>query len=191
MLSNDFGRNQDEVNLNILRFEKMLENNQNEYFDLVNYEQIIEFYLEENKVSKALEACNLALESFPFSLEVTLHKAQILANYNKLNEALGLLEELQLMYPSDKDINFLKANILMLNENYLEAVEMFIELRPFYSEKEEILMNIGTAYQKLGNYDLAIPFYQEAIELNAENQEIFTELIFCLYITEQLEANMG
>jgi predicted Zn-dependent protease len=91
MLSNDFGRNQEEVNYNINRFEKMLENNQNIYFDLVNFEQIIEFYLEQNKVARALEACNLALEAYPNSLEVSLHKAQILANYLKYNEALMCL----------------------------------------------------------------------------------------------------
>jgi tetratricopeptide (TPR) repeat protein len=190
MLSNDFNYNHDEVKTNIIRFEKMLANNQNEYFDLIVLEQIIEYYLTENKIEKAFAACNLALEAYPFSLEVSLQKAQILANFAKFNEALSLLEDLSLMYPSDKDINFLKGNILLLNENFADAIEIFEDLKTIYTEKEDVLMRLGEAHQKLGKYEMAAPCYLEALSINDQNQEIYNELIFCYFITDQLDDKL-
>jgi tetratricopeptide (TPR) repeat protein len=190
MFSNDFRSEHDEVKNNIIRFEKMLQNNDNEYFDLTILEQIIEFYLEENKIDKAFSACNLALETYPFSLEISLHKAQILANFGRHDEALVLVEKLQLMHPYEKDINYLKANILLLNENYQEALELFETIKQQYPEKVEVLIRIGEANQKLGKYSDAITAYEEAIEINGENQELYNELIFCLFLTDQLELKL-
>ncbi len=79
------------------RFERMLKTDIKEFFDLDTYEQVAEHYLDQGDWEKAIKACDLGLENYPYSLELILSKAQLLANRNQFEHALELLEKAALV----------------------------------------------------------------------------------------------
>src|SRR5688572_33407722 len=63
-------RKREEGNELIKRFEDHLRKKKAEFFDLDAYEQIIEHYMFRGKHNKALQAVNLAITQYPFSIEL-------------------------------------------------------------------------------------------------------------------------
>jgi tetratricopeptide (TPR) repeat protein len=97
-MGQDF-KDKEEGRNSVQQFEEMLKNGETVFLDIETYETIIGQYMEEGKYSKALTACNFALEQYPYSTELMLDKAQLLANTQKFEEALELLDRASLFNP--------------------------------------------------------------------------------------------
>ena len=64
--------------MSILKFESMLKTNDVYFFDAVEFETIIEHYLNIAKHSLAKKAVQLGLEQHPTSIQLKLMKVEIL-----------------------------------------------------------------------------------------------------------------
>ena len=76
------------TNYYIERFEEMLKRNEQYFFDVEEFEDIIDFYLNKNNPGKALEAIKLASLQHPASTEILIKKAQVFADANKPQKAV-------------------------------------------------------------------------------------------------------
>ena len=61
------------------RYEQMLANNESYYFDVDQFEEIIDYYCEDSKFYKALAVIEYAYTLFPENTTIMLREAQILA----------------------------------------------------------------------------------------------------------------
>ncbi|MFM9075512.1 MAG: hypothetical protein ACKORJ_08120, partial [Bacteroidota bacterium] len=68
-MSKQFRKRADEDEL-VKRYEAMLRNKERTFFDLDEFETIIDHYIEANKNKRALTAVELAVEQYPFSSEL-------------------------------------------------------------------------------------------------------------------------
>ena len=155
-----------EENELIRRFEDLVKNKANHFFELDSFEQIIDYYVENGKYNKALIAVNIAYDQYPFSTELLINKAQILSNLEKYNEALELLEHAESLQPNDSEIYFLKGSILSLLGQYHDSIECYDKALLFTEDKDEAYYSLGLAYQSLEDYGKAIEAYKNAIEEN-------------------------
>ncbi|MCX7959580.1 MAG: tetratricopeptide repeat protein [Deltaproteobacteria bacterium] len=75
-------------------------------------------------------------------------------------------------------IHFEAAKKLYKSDKYSEALELFMKAYSRFP-RPEILYNIGKCYEKLGDYQNAIKFYEQYVMLNlqAEDKEEVEELI--------------
>jgi len=78
MLDPEFDDHKEDIQSSLNRFEKMLNEDENSFFDLDTLEQIAEHYFIQGKFDEGLKACNIGLEHFPYTLELITLKAQIL-----------------------------------------------------------------------------------------------------------------
>ena len=79
-----------EVEEVILRFEKMRKNKEACYFDVIEFEAIIDYYLDGNKPVNAFEATSFACELHPNSVPIQIRKARVLLEKGRATEALAL-----------------------------------------------------------------------------------------------------
>ena len=70
--------------MSILKFESMLKTNDVYFFDAVEFETIIEHYLNIAKHALAKKAVQLGLEQHPTSIQLKLMKVEIFIFENKL-----------------------------------------------------------------------------------------------------------
>ena len=70
---------EEEIKQAVQKFERMKRNNENYFFDVIEFETIIDFYIESNNSIKAFEAATLASQQHPNSVSIQLRKARVLA----------------------------------------------------------------------------------------------------------------
>jgi tetratricopeptide (TPR) repeat protein len=70
------------------------------------------------------------------------------------------------------DMVFKNANNLFAQEKYEEAIKQYSLINEKGFESAELYYNMGNAYYKIRNYPRAILFYERALILNPENDNI-------------------
>ena len=111
----------------IFEYEDQLKNGSLEFIPMESFEQIIDYYLDLQKFKKALQACSIAIERYPYSTELKLDKAQILSNLGKYGEAIDILDSASILQPNDEELMLLKGTILSLMGNHKEAIGIYKE----------------------------------------------------------------
>ena len=157
--------NKAETKNSVKKFEEMLKNGQNLFFDLNTYEAIINHFIDDGKINKALKACSFAFIQYPFSFELLITKAQLLVKKEKLDEALFLLDDAEKFQPNDTEIIFLRGSILSKQGRFAEAVEYLNGSLNFAEEKDQIYYALGITYQEWGKFEIAIENYKKALSL--------------------------
>src|SRR5215213_1379529 len=76
------------------------------------FEKIIDYYDEQEEISKALEAAETAIDYFPFSAPLLIKKADLLLATRKYRDALDLLEKAELFDATDINLYILKNRCL-------------------------------------------------------------------------------
>ena len=95
-MSEDFsGSEEHEVSELVFRFEQMLSNNRSIFFDVEEYEEIIDYYLDINDVKKSSLAISQAIEQHPYHHAFLIRKARLIATTGKPEKALDLLNQLE------------------------------------------------------------------------------------------------
>ena len=71
----------------VRRYERMLAADETAFFDLEEFEVIIDHYVTGAEFEKAQQACEAALTQYPFSIELLIDRAQIAAMRGDYAEA--------------------------------------------------------------------------------------------------------
>ena len=96
----------DELNSCIERFEAMLHRNDHYFFDVEEFEIIIEHYLEQNDLRKAREVLTYAHQQHPGSMDLKFCEAHVLISMGKLNRDLDDLYPIVNMEPNNEDVHW-------------------------------------------------------------------------------------
>ena len=79
----------EDVSNDVQRYEKMLRNKTNEYFDTESLEGIIDFYIQTNNIKKAFEVVNYSLGLYALHSEFLLQKSEIYILTEQFENALS------------------------------------------------------------------------------------------------------
>ena len=90
---------EEEIKQAVLKFEKMRKNNESYFFDVIEFESIIDYYIESNNSLKAYEAAVLAVKQHPNSVSIQLRKARVLLDKGRAVETLKILKKLENIEP--------------------------------------------------------------------------------------------
>ena len=94
---------EDELKEAVQKFERMRKNNENYFFDVIEFENIIDYYIENNNSIKAFEAATLASEQHPNSVSIQLRKARVLLDRGRAVDALKILKKLENIEPGNHE----------------------------------------------------------------------------------------
>ena len=86
------------------RFEQMLKKNEHYFFDVEEFEILIDHYLEKTDTKKAKKVIDISLKQHPTSSTLKLKKAQFLTAIHKPNKALEILNSLEVLEPFNSEI---------------------------------------------------------------------------------------
>jgi len=119
----EFSQNEGEFNESVSRFEQMLKRKERYYFDRDDLEDIVEFYINVNHHQKALKAIHFAEGQFPDTTFFTLRKSQLLSANGQYDEALRLLNDLEIFEPGNPEIFVTRGSIYAMQSRPAEAIE--------------------------------------------------------------------
>jgi tetratricopeptide (TPR) repeat protein len=177
---NDIYFSEEETLSAVRRFEEMVTRGQSQYFDVVEFESIIDYYLDDENTKQAALAVDYAYRMHPYSLEIQFRKAEMLAYDKRFDEALPLLERLERIDAGNVDYLFLEGQIWFGLGDFSKAnlcFERSLELVPY--DIIEQLYRISTFYLEVDEINLAIRYLLRAYSINPKQLGILFDIGYC------------
>ncbi|HAW52014.1 MAG TPA: hypothetical protein DCX54_06750 [Flavobacteriales bacterium] len=179
-------RDHGDIHQSVKRFERMLKNNEFYFFDVDEFEDLIDHYMEAGNSKQALKVVNFGCQQHPSSFTLLLYKAQLLASSHKPREALEVLAKVETGEPNNIDIYLIKATVFSQLREYRKAIDNYKLSLPLASkeELEDIYISLAFEYENLDEYPVAIKYLKKTLALNCENETALYEIGFCFDINE-------
>lgn len=183
---------EDEEILEIVRrYENMKKNKTQSFFDVHEFENIINYYIESNKSNNAYEAASLASLQHPSSIAIQFKKAQVLVDKGEALQSIEILDRLESLDSSNFEVFAMKGSALSLLGDIDGAKKNFdqaLSLEP--ENKEELLLDIALSFEYLGHYREALPYLASALKVNTENGSVLYEMGFCYNKLNNLDKSI-
>lgn len=164
----------------IRRFESMLKSNSRYYFDVFEFEKIIDHYLDIRNAQGAGLAAEIAREQHPYSSELQLKHAEILiadAKYQEAETLLNLLSQIEL---NNSDVLLLFGKLFMAQKWAIKANKYFQQLLALNLEnRSQVLESISEMYLEAGDTKLALSYLEIAIAEDPENENMWFDIAYC------------
>lgn len=163
----------------VKQYEQMLRTNQYCYLDVEAYEYIIGHYIAANEIDSAKQACEIALEAYPYTTEILVDYAHVLATSGENKSAMEVIKKAETFHPHDIDLIVLKSVLLNNDGLHREVIKYLMEMEPLVAEKEKIYFAMGATFQQMENYEEAMKWYKKGLLIEHTNEEALNELLFC------------
>lgn len=163
----------------VSKFEKMVEEQSNYYFDCEEFQDIIEYYISQIEFEKANLVLGYAISQHPTNLEIKKLKAQILIGLMKYKPALELLKELELLSANSPEIHLMKGAVYSKMKMSDKAIECYNKSLDGYEYKDDVYYLIAVEYQHNMDYKKAIKYFKLALKINPENEPALYEINMC------------
>ncbi|MFV0521530.1 MAG: tetratricopeptide repeat protein [Mangrovibacterium sp.] len=175
----DFSEDDEQIAEAVIRFKQAAENGQLIYFDVFEYEGIIDYLMEDAEIELADRAVICALEVHPNSFEIRLKNAQILIFKGEALKALGLLDELEKIDQENIDLQLVKGNAYIQIGQTDKAIELYNAAYAQSGEADgDLAYDIALSLQQAEEYQKAIYFLKTAYN-DTKNTSLLYELGYC------------
>lgn len=169
----------EEENYAVSKFESMLKENNILFFDVDEFEEIIEYYLEYGRISKAKRALEIGLSQHPDAASLKLLNAEQLVFEDRLEEALTLLDELLLLEPMNVEIHIQQANLYSKRNQHTKAIELLQYAITLADEFSDIYALIAMEYIYMEDYANAKEYFIKCLEEDSQDYTALQQLMFC------------
>jgi len=170
----------DEIREKVQRYERMKREKTRLYFDVHEFEDIIDFYLGKNSLKSAFEAVGIGLNQHPSSMAIQLREAQVLTDKGQIDQSLRILQKLSSIEHSNYEIFLLMGTVLSIRGEHKLALDNFdkaLSLEP--EDKHEVASQIALALQNRERFIDAIKYFKLALVLNPKRHISLYELAYC------------
>jgi tetratricopeptide (TPR) repeat protein len=176
----------------VQRYEAMMNSNTRLFFDVEEFEMIMDHYMEESDVKRAKQVLDYAREQHPTSIDLKYCEAEVYMAMGKLHKALTVLDGLEKLEPLSQDIQLQKASIHSQLRNHRRAVQHYQKALDLAEEGiDEILLDLAFEYENLDMPEEAIECLQRALKINPENDGVLYELAYVYDMSDAHQASVA
>ncbi len=186
-----FGYIEEDIHEIVSRYERMRRNNENYFFDVAEFESIIDYYLDLNDVSYAFEAAESASKQHPEASSIQIRKAKVLIDKGRPVDALKIVRLLEKIEPSNFEIFIIKGAALgMLGD--LTGTRKYFDIALSIDESEEIniLLNITGILNNLNHYSLLTIYLKRLVELEPDYPSHMYDLAYAFEKLGELDNSI-
>ncbi len=167
----------EEFEILLRKYEDMRSGVQSIFFDVEEFEQIIDYFLDDFEYDEAKEAANLGEKQHPSSVEIKYKFVHIFIEQGNAKKALALLEEIPDWEDSNPERYFLKGTANCLMGKLKEAERQFDRALELSGEETfEALLNISIAFENVRHYELALKYLTQAFGQQPENLSVLYDM---------------
>ncbi len=155
----------------IKKFLKYLKGEGPFFFDVYEFENIIEYFLSYQDYDLAKKAIEAAQYFYPDEKEFFFLKAQLLFRKGESQKALNLLQNIKSFYSGDPEFYFLVANIFLAQNKFDKALRFYNKVLKNADIKEidYYLMLIADSLSIVKKYNEALEFLYKIPEKHRSN----------------------
>jgi tetratricopeptide (TPR) repeat protein len=169
-----------QVPVEVVRYNEMLGRGKRYFFDVHEFEIIVDYFLIQNEFEKAQQAINTGLCQHPGSFGLKIKYAQYLTEKGQFDEALQEINQLEYVAKLNPDVFFLKGVVYCFNNNIRESVKYFNKAAEFADDdKVDILFNAALNLEQVNEFALSVDFLEKARHFDPQNLVVIFELGYC------------
>ncbi len=169
-----------EFNKVLKQFERVLKSKSSTYFDVYQFERIIDHYLDGNNFEEAIDAVNMAIRLHPSATSLVIKQAQIFAEKGEPSKALSTLIKVDKLESANNELHLLKGMVYNQIGKISEAEKSFDEALKFtFDDRDEVLFDIALSFEYIHHYKTAIKYLLKALDDSSERMNIIYELAHC------------
>lgn len=169
---------ENDITVLVNRFEALLKAGKGHFFDVEEFEAIIDYYLDVQQTAMTRAAIEWAEAQHPGSNSFKIREARLLTQETKYNQALKILDALDEVEKGNEELYYAKAEIYTLTDKHEEAIAAYKKVLETAERPEEVLSNIAYEYESLNDYPNALRYLMKALELQPESEELIQEIGF-------------
>lgn len=169
----------EDVTSNVQRYEKMLRNKTQDYFDAETLESIIEYYINKDKLKAALEVIYYGENLYSYYTGFGIKKAEVFVMMGKFDDAIAEIERLELYEPFNAELSLLKGETYLNMEEIREAEECFEKALMHTDERIDTLFEIAYVYEDCDAYEKAIYYFTQIVQESPDNEQAYYEIANC------------
>lgn len=177
----------DETTDLVMRFEKMMAEDREEFFDTEELEIIIDYYFASEEFRKALAVADYGIRIYPGMPDFYIRKAQLYLDQSRIDESRKMLKEAQKIAPENPDVLYLQADIHSKTRNHHLAIQYLKKLVSLYPEDTDALSFLAAELMEIKNYYTAIEILKNLLEENPEDPFLLHNLITCFEETHKTD----
>src|SRR5690348_3455698 len=188
----EFSEEFDELRELIQQYENLREGRTHVFLDEDSFEQIIDYFDDQDELNKALQAAECGIEQFPFSAFLLLKKANLLIESKRYKDALGLLDKAALLDAMDINLYILKTDAYLAMNEHEKAVEVLErQLTRFEGEdRTELLLELADVYDDWEEFDKVFDCLKMVLEYDLNNEEALHKICFWTEFTGRNEESL-
>ena len=161
------------------RYMTMVSEKRSLFFDVDEFEDIIDYYLDDREFENAYEAARLGILQHTDSGELKIKLVHIHLEAGKPNLALEILNEFSQIEKKDPEYFLLKGTSLVQLTNFREAEKCFDHaLEASGDDMVEVLINISIAFENARQYKYALKYLLMALELEPDNLSVIYDIAY-------------
>ncbi len=168
-----------ENNFPLSKFESMLKTNSIYFFDSMEFEQIIHFYIDSGKITLAKKAIDLGLKQHPNVGVLRLLRVELMIFDGEFEKAHQLLNEIRAIEPSNAEVYVQQASIYSKKNDHLTAIESLKTALEYTDDDVDIFSMIGMEYLFLDNFSEARLNFSKCLDIDFEDYSSLYNLIYC------------
>lgn len=162
------------------RYEEMVKHKTKYFFDVSEFENIIDYYIDSNNTNNALDVVKYATQQHPGSVSIQLKKAQVLIDKGLAAHALKVIERIELIEYSNSDVFLIKGSALNVTGHYNDAEKAFdIAIELSIDDKIDIIHTVAQSFEQIGRYKTALKYLHQAFELESSNIMLLYDIGYC------------
>lgn len=175
----------------VQRYEAMVAKHDQLFFDVEEFEMIIDHYLENNEPRRAEKVLSFAKQLHPDSVDLTFCEAVVMMGLGRLSKAMELLDAIEKVEPYNEEVHLHKAGIFSQQHNHRRSVEHYKKALELAEEGlDDIYLDLAFEHENLEEYEDAISCLKNALDLNPENEAVLYELAYCYDLAGADEASV-
>ncbi len=162
------------------------------FLDEESFEKIIDYFDDAEDLVQAQEACDMAVEQFPYSASLLLRKADILIATRKYAEALAILDLAELLDSTDINLFILRTDAYLALDQQQKAVDLLENaLLQFEGEERiELLFELADVYDDYEEFDKIFDCLKLILEQEPANEEALYKICFWTDFTGRNEESI-
>lgn len=177
----------------VAEYESLTERETAPFLDAKAYEQLIDFYEEEDQLDRALEVVEHATAHHPFSVDFYLKKAHLLIVDERPEQALSVLDRATAFAPLEPEVTLLRAEAF-IHLNQLDIAGGILDSLKPEAEGEllsDILFVESMIYHHQELYEMAYFSLRESLRVFPSNQDalerIWSSIDMCKRYEEAID----
>lgn len=175
----------------INRYKDMISKKKSYYFDIYEFENIVDYYIYHNDYKSALESIETGLGQHPHSVSLKLKLAHVLIENGKSLKALKYINNIEKAESYNFEVYFLKGKALNSLGKHREAINEFNRaIKLSKEDKDDLVYDIALSFIQVDKVKTAIKYLQLAYEINELNLLVIYDLAVCYERIDNIEKSI-